>query len=206
MRLSPPGLKTLMIEEGFKNNAYPDPGTGGAPWTIGVGHTGPEVHPGLYWSDEQVMDALKKDVAWAEKAVNDSVTYNVNQEQFDALVEFAFNIGDGGFRRSTLVKKLNDGNVIGAADEFLKWNIPAILIPRRHRTRAAFLGHLSEVPAPKANTVYLKLADIQRVLNVPADGLWGPTTKAALINWQAAHGLVADGIVGPATAKAMGLV
>jgi lysozyme len=204
VRLSAAGLKTLMHEEGKRNNAYPDPATGGEPWTIGVGHTGPDVYPGLYWSDEQIMAALAKDVKWAEDAVNQNVTYNVNQEQFDALVEFAFNIGGPQFARSTLVKKLNAGNVLGAADEFLKWNIPAMLVPRRHRTRAAFLG--KGAPAPKANIVYLKLEDVQRVVGVPADGLWGPVTKQAVIDWQRKHGLVPDGIVGPATAKAMGLV
>lgn len=208
MRLSEPGLKDLMIEEGFKNNAYPDPGTGGDPWTIGVGHTGPEVHPGLYWSNEQVMAALRQDVSSREDAINRLVKVKLSQDQFDALGSFVFNTSgpDGGaFARSTLLAKLNAGNYVGAADEFLKWNIPAILIPRRHRERAKFLGEAAG-KAPAANTVYLKLVDIQRVIGVPADGLWGPATKAALINWQHAHGLVSDGIMGPATAKAMGLV
>jgi lysozyme len=196
-----------MFEEGFKNNAYPDPATGGDPWTIGVGHTGPEVHPGLYWSNEQVLDALHKDVSSREDAINRAVKVKLNQDQFDVLVEFVFNTSgpDGGaFLRSTLLKKLNEGNYVGAADEFLKWNIPAMLIPRRQRSRAKFLGEAAG-KAPNPNTVYVKLEDVQRVVGVPADGLWGPQTKAAVAKWQAAHGLVADGIVGPATTKAMGL-
>lgn len=206
MKTSDAGLKNTITEEGKRNVAYPDPGTGGAPWTIGVGHTGPEVYPGLYWSDEQIMDALRKDIVKCEDAVNSGVKVKLLQEQFDVLVDFTFNVGVGAFASSTLLRKLNEGNTVGAADEFLKWNIPSILIPRRHRERDRFLGRMSEVPAPAANTVYLKLVDIQRVIGVPADGLWGPATKAALINWQHAHGLVPDGIMGPATAKAMGLV
>lgn len=57
-------LRTQIIGfEGFKNAAYPDPLTGGAPWTIGVGHTGPEVFRGLTWSDDKVNQVLDQDLA-----------------------------------------------------------------------------------------------------------------------------------------------
>lgn len=206
MRLSDVGLKSLMHEEGFENDAYPDPAHGWAVPTIGVGHTGPEVHQGLHWTDEQVMEALRKDVEPREAAINRLVKVPLNQNQFDALVDFVFNTSgpDGGaFARSTLLRKLNEGNYIGAADEFLKWNIPSILIPRRHRTRALFLGE--NAPAPKANTVYVDMKAVQRIVGVKPDGLWGPQTKGAVMRWQAAHGLEADGIVGPKTTVAMGL-
>lgn len=206
MKLSPAGLKNLITEEGFKNDAYPDPAHGWAVPTIGIGHTGPEVHRGLHWSDERVMEAAKNDVSWAEDAVNQAVTVPLTQDQFDALVEFTFNIGATGFKNSTLVKKLNAGNVVGAADEFLKWNIPEILVPRRYRSREHFLGHMGAVPPPNPNTVFHKLTDIQRIVGVTQDGIMGSETKGAIMRWQQAHGLTPDGIVGPKTAKAMGLV
>jgi lysozyme len=55
----------LRYEEGVRSRAYPDPLTGGKPWTIGVGHTGPEVHEGLVWNDEQIESAYVKDAALA---------------------------------------------------------------------------------------------------------------------------------------------
>src|SRR5881628_3289056 len=57
------GLREQLIElEGWKNAAYPDPLTKGAPWTIGVGHCGPEVHEGLVWGDELVSSTLDDDI------------------------------------------------------------------------------------------------------------------------------------------------
>lgn len=55
----------LISEEGWRNKAYPDPLTGGAPWTIGVGHTGPEVYEGLYWGDDKISETLDADIAKA---------------------------------------------------------------------------------------------------------------------------------------------
>jgi lysozyme len=60
-------LKAQLVEfEGRRNVAYPDPLTGGAPWTIGIGHTGPEVHEGLVWTDAQIDAAFALDCAEAE--------------------------------------------------------------------------------------------------------------------------------------------
>lgn len=65
-------IKTMLeFEEGRKNRAYPDPLTGGAPWTIGIGHTGPEVHEGLVWTDAQVDSAFRVDLGTAFQACLD---------------------------------------------------------------------------------------------------------------------------------------
>ena len=64
----------------------------------------------------------------------------LNQNQFDALVDFVFNVGVRAFETSTLLRRLNEGNYQGAADQFLVWNKPAMLIPRRQRPRARFLS------------------------------------------------------------------
>ena len=108
--------------EGREYNAYRDPGSkNGLPITIGIGHTGPEVHLGLVWNDEQIDSAFAKDCEKFEKIVNDSLSVTYNQWQFDALVCFVFNIGEVAFKKSTLLRKLNAGDYSGAQAEFVRW-------------------------------------------------------------------------------------
>ena len=135
MKLSQKGIEALAQREGRRNRAYQD--TRGI-WTIGVGHTGPEVREGLEWTDEQVDSALANDVGWAEAAVNKHVTVPITQNQFDALVSFTFNIGAEGFATSTAVRVLNSG-VNQAANALLLWEHPAELKTRRESERAQFL-------------------------------------------------------------------
>ena len=125
MRYSKDGLHLTEGFEGCRLTAYPDPGTGGDPWTIGYGHTGPEVHPGMTITLEQAEDLLAQDVKRAEADVNAKLTVEVTQDEFDALVDFAFNCGCGNLNNSTLLKKLNAGDFEGAAQEFLKWDMAA---------------------------------------------------------------------------------
>ncbi|UAN55460.1 lysozyme [Serratia sp. JSRIV004] len=130
MKISNNGLALIKAFEGLSLTAYPDPGTGGAPWTIGWGHTGPEVKPGLTWTQAQAKQALNDDVARFERDVRTLVKVEINQNQFDALVSFAFNVGSDideddvpeGLGDSTLLRKLNAGDYEGAANEFVKWN------------------------------------------------------------------------------------
>jgi lysozyme len=91
-------------------------------WTIGVGHTGPEVHEGQTVTQEQADALLASDVAWAENAVKRLVTVKLMQDQFDALVDFVFNLGETAFAGSTLLKKLNAGDYLSASYEFSRWN------------------------------------------------------------------------------------
>lgn len=108
--------------EGREYKAYPDPGSkDGKPWTIGIGHTGAEVHEGLVWDDAQIDAAFEKDSAKFESAVDKLVTVTLNQFQFDALVCLVFNIGIQAFKDSTLLRKLNAGDYSGAGNEFLRW-------------------------------------------------------------------------------------
>lgn len=93
----------------------------GKVWTIGYGHTGPDVHEGLVWSQEQCETALAKDVLTASADVNKHCLVPLNQNQFDALVDFSFNCGIGNFNSSTLLKLLNKGLFVAADDEFAKW-------------------------------------------------------------------------------------
>jgi len=137
MKTSDQGLSAIEQREGFKTFAYKD--TKGI-WTIGVGHTGPEVHEGLVWTTVQVQEALRKDVQTAEKAINAGVKVELTQNQFDALVSFVFNVGVGAFTKSTMLKVLNQKNYIEAAKQFDRWVIPKEITSRRMSEKAQFVS------------------------------------------------------------------
>lgn len=145
MKTSAEGRKLITSFEGLELNAYPDPATGGDPWTIGYGHTGAEVKKGLKYTKEQAEAVLISDLMRFERAVEAAVTVELQQWQFDACVSLCFNIGPGNFKSSTLVKKINQGDAAGAADQFLRWDkaagkVMAGLTRRRKAERAMFLG------------------------------------------------------------------
>jgi GH24 family phage-related lysozyme (muramidase) len=109
MRTSPAGVELIKSFEGLALEAYPDPGTGGDPWTIGYGHTGPEVKPGLTVDIEQAESLLNEDLKKFEEAVERLITVEINQNEFDALVSFAYNCGRFALEDSTLRRRLNAG-------------------------------------------------------------------------------------------------
>ena len=91
-------------------------------WTCGWGHTGPDVVPGVTYTLDQCNAWFRADTQAACNAITRYVDVALTQNQFDALVSLAFNIGVGAFAYSTLVKKLNQGDTAGAADQFLVWD------------------------------------------------------------------------------------
>lgn len=121
MNVSDEGLDFIAEHEGIRLTAYPDPATGGVPWTIGVGHTG-DVQQGDTCTHEQALEWLRSDAETAERCINNSVNVAMTQQQFDALVSLVFNIGCGNFGKSTLLRRLNEGNDDAAAKQFLVWN------------------------------------------------------------------------------------
>ena len=142
------GLSFLIAEEGFIPHAYNDPANHA---TFGVGHL---LHFGPVTNEDRakwgtkaqpkpralVERVLREDLARRyEPAVRDAVSKALKPHQFDALLSLCFNIGTGGFKRSTVVRRLNAGDFKGAADAILMWNRPSILIPRRRRERRLFL-------------------------------------------------------------------
>lgn len=145
MKISDAGLALIKEFEGLRLEAYPDPATGGDPWTIGYGSTGPDVVPGLVITEEEAEERLREDLETFEQCVETAVGPHVNDAEFSACVSLAFNIGCNNFRTSTLVKMIRAGNMQGAADQFVRWNKAAGkvmkgLTRRREAERALFLS------------------------------------------------------------------
>ena len=122
MRPSANCYSLVRQREGLCLTTYPDPATGGAPWTIGYGHTGPEVHPGQAITQDEAERLLEQDVDKVAVQVSRLVNVTLTQNEFDALVCFVYNVGIGNFAKSTMLKKLNAGDYAGAAAEFPKWD------------------------------------------------------------------------------------
>lgn len=117
MRISPTGISLIKRWEGFRSKAYLCPAN---VWTIGYGHT-KTARAGQRISELQARALLMQDVQEYEKAVNRLVTVQLTQNQFDALVSFAFNVGIGALATSTLRKRLNKGQYELAARELDRW-------------------------------------------------------------------------------------
>ncbi|NBH76232.1 lysozyme [Rodentibacter pneumotropicus] len=144
MKTSERGITHIIRDEGERLTAYQD--VVGI-WTIGVGHIGfvdgKPVAKGMTITQEKSREILKADLARFEKAINASVNVPLKQNQFDALVSLAFNIGEGAFRRSTLLRKLNAGDYNGASQQFLVWKnaggrVSQGLLNRRRREKVLF--------------------------------------------------------------------
>lgn len=140
--MTPSDACTKLTEEfeGLRLTAYTD--TGGV-WTIGYGHTN-GVRPGQVIDQATAQTLLEHDQESASNFVNKHAG-TCTQNQFDALVDFTFNVGPSLFLTSTLLKKHLDGDYDDAANEFLKWKydnhveIPGLL-RRRVAERALYLG------------------------------------------------------------------
>lgn len=115
-------LKLIKQFEGCKLKAYPDPGTGGDPWTIGWGATGPGIGPGVEWTQAAADARLSNDVARFANGVRNSVTWSATPNQLGAMISLAYNIGLTAFKKSTLLRRFNAGDIHGAQAEFAKWN------------------------------------------------------------------------------------
>lgn len=141
MQVSDAGIDLIKSFEGFRANAYPDPKSGGDPWTVGYGSTkfpsGRPVKKGDYVTPAQAEMYLREDVKKFANSVDALVIVPLKQCQYDALVSFVYNLGATNFRNSTLLKKLNAKDYKGAADEFLRWVSPGSSVEaglRRRRT------------------------------------------------------------------------
>lgn len=143
MKTSPKGIALIKSAEGLRLKAYPDPGTGGLPWTIGYGSTS-GVTRNMVITEAQAEQMLAADLVRFELIVERAVRVPVTQGQFDALVSFTYNVGEGNFTKSTLLRQLNAGDTAGAAEQFSRWvhaggKVLPGLVKRRAAERALFL-------------------------------------------------------------------
>jgi lysozyme len=146
MKTSKLGLKLIMDSEGLRTTAYQD---GGGVWTIGYGTThyedGSPVKKGDRIDIFRAASLLRHDVSRIELEISGMVEVPLNQCQFDALVDFSYNLGCNALRKSSLLKFLNAGDYIHAGSEFGKWVYDdhvkvAGLISRRQKEKTMFLS------------------------------------------------------------------
>jgi len=123
MKTSQAGIDLIHSFESLKLKAYPDPGSkNGKPWTIGWGSTGLDIKEGTVWTKEQADARFAKKLAEVEASVSSAVKVPLNQDQFDALVSFTYNLGIGNLKSSTLLKMLNEGFYANAGLQLLRWD------------------------------------------------------------------------------------
>lgn len=140
MKLNDSGINLITNFEGCKLESYKD--VGGI-WTIGYGHT-KEVHEGQRIVENHARQLLMQDLDYTCGELDKIIIYKLNDNQFSALVAFAFNVGTGALQKSTLLKYVNSGKLDLAANEFLKWdNVKGKpvegLLRRREAEKALFL-------------------------------------------------------------------
>jgi len=139
MNINPAGLKLVKEFEGLRLKAYRCPA---GVLTIGYGHTG-GVREGQVITEAEAEELLKKDLLIFERGVKNYVKVPLTDNQFSALVSFAYNVGLGAFGKSTLLRKINSRDYNGAAAEFARWNrgggkiLPG-LVRRREAEKALF--------------------------------------------------------------------
>ena len=144
MKTSDKGIEQIKSFEGFRSMPYQDVV---GKWTVGYGHLmipGDGTVQGSPITMGQATELLRKDLHTAEQAVN-SCGVELEQNEFDALVSFVYNLGVGAFQRSTLLKLIKTGNKVAASGEFPKWSMaggkeaPGIL-KRRLAEQECFLN------------------------------------------------------------------
>lgn len=144
MKTSDAGIFALALHEGIVPAPYLD---SKGIFTYGIGHTLGAGYPdpakmlrgmptNLDAALRDVFDLFRRDLPKYEAAVNRAVKVKITQAQFDALVSFHYNTGAIG--RASLVKRLNAGDVAGAAAGFMAWSKPKEIIPRRKAEQALF--------------------------------------------------------------------
>tara|TARA_Y100001972_G_scaffold64277_1_gene78520 strand:- start:27 stop:491 length:465 start_codon:yes stop_codon:yes gene_type:complete len=118
MKISEYGLNLIKHFEGLELEAYQ---CAAGVWTIGYGHT-KDVQPGDQWSESHADHMLEVEMEEYENYVNTAVTVPLSQNQFDALVSWVYNLGNGNLTSSTMLKVLNSGDYAGVPAQIKRWN------------------------------------------------------------------------------------
>ena len=220
MRISEKGL---VLVENFEGCLLKASNKLDGVWTIGYGQTGRyygrRVRRGMTTTKAEAHAWLRDhSIKTYEDAVTQAVKVPLNQNQFDALVSFAYNVGVGALKQSTALRKLNAGDYTGAADALTMWTkcngkVLAGLVRRRKEERALFMTPVTQPQT--GNTDLLRKGDkgddvklLQHRLNLlgwqlTEDGIWGIKTDQAVRNYQYKAGLTVDGVVGAKTKAAL---
>ena len=210
MKTSQAGIDLIKQFEGCRLTAYKPVATEKY-WTIGYGSYGPHVTEGMTITQARAEELLKQDLARFENAVN-ALGLSLNQNQFDALVSFAYNCGAGN------LKKLCNGRTMAQiADAILKYDkaggkVLTGLTRRRKAERELFLSGGASLGNPYAvPTVTLRRGSRgdgvkwlqwelrERGYDISVDGDFGPATQKAVLDYQGKRGLVQDSLVGSRT-------
>jgi lysozyme len=151
MKLTDHGLDLIKSHEGLRLNAYPDPATGGDPWTIGYGHTSragpPPVRPGMSITRAQAEEILKSDLRKFEAEVQRMVKVPLNDNQYSALVSFCFNVGPGNLQKSGVLRAVNAKQFGQVPSRLMQWNKAAGKVMKGLTRRRAEEGRLFITPA-----------------------------------------------------------
>ena len=188
MRVSQKGINLIKKFEGIRLRSYICPA---GVLTVGYGHTGPDVYPNQQITEEEAEKLLWKDTESAQQTVSSFVTAKINQNEYDALVSFTFNIGPTAFINSTLLRLLNNGadrKVVAA--EFGRWvkagsdqPVPG-LVRRREEERKLFLEKMKHPLLSKSilakRDTWLKRRPVDSSSLAPEDKLFVPKGSA----WQ----------------------
>lgn len=186
MRVSTNFIRLLEEFEGRKNQVYNCPA--GCP-TIGIGHklTDQEINSGQIiiagqaidyrqgLSDEQIDALVCQDAQKFEETVNSLIRVPLNQNQFDALVSFTFNIGAGALASSTLLKVLNGSNYTAVPEQMKRWKfsngqvLPG-LVTRRQKEADLFMTPVDELTEPKPD-IHAHLVAMLHRINLMRDTL-----------------------------------
>lgn len=213
-KISEKGLNLIKQFEGCRLRAYQ---CSAGVWTIGYGHTA-RVKQGQTITQAQAEEYLKQDCRKFENYVNNKayvpVTAQLNQYQFDALVSFAFNCGQGNLK--TLCKGRSTAQIAAALPKYNKaaGKVLSGLVRRRAAEQALFNTAVSStVETANTETEDYNMKTIKKgskgnavkvwqiIVGVTADGIFGSGTEAATKTWQKKHGLTVDGIAGPKSWK-----
>ena len=127
--------KIISEFEGTRLVAYTDPiGI----WTIGFGHTGPDVNPNMRITSSDAVRLLYDDMLEADKAIDELVEVPLRENPRAALISFIFNVGRNAFRGSTMLKLLNRGDYVAASSQFPRWNkAGGVVLPGLVKRRSA---------------------------------------------------------------------